>query len=253
MFEPTRLRALVLLGCLAMSFWLPSMPSTAHAAQPTRCSVSEGTSHRLNLSSEVEGQQVKLCGNWAKVKSSVTQSKTKINPRTPKKTADAKKLKHPKSVVLTTRSGKRITFTNQVTASPAAPRIGQSSTQIEVGETASFQGMTRKHSRFRLLLGAPTEIRFTPTAPVWTLDGKKSATSWNFYTSSLSKGRHLVEFSVVYRISFRLWLRGEFRRVSRSIVSHAQPAEILVGDGARHPRFVAYSCVERPMAIGCSN
>jgi hypothetical protein len=27
----------------------------------------------------------------------------------------------------------------------------------------------------------------------------------------------------------------------------------VVGDGARHPRFVAYSCVERPMAIGCSN
>jgi hypothetical protein len=176
-----------------------------------------------------------------------------MNPTNPKKTVDAQNPKRPKSVILTTRSGKRITFTNQVTASPATPRIGQSSAQIAAGETASFQGLTRKHSRFRLLLGAPTEIRFTPTAPLWFVDGKKSAASWNFHTSSLSKGLHRVDFSVVYRISFRLWLRGEFRRVSRTIISHAQPAEILVGDRARHPRFVAYSCVERPMAIGCSS
>lgn len=253
MFEPTRLRALVLLGCLAMSFWLPSMPSAAHAAQPSRCSVSEGTSHRLNLSSEVKGQQIKLCGNWAKLKSSATKSLTRSNSTAPKSHVGTKRTSRPKSFVLTTRSGKLITFINQVTASPATPRIRQTAVQIQAGEIASFQGLTRKHSRFRLLLGVPTEIRFTPTAPVWILDGKKTATSWIFSTSSLLSGLHRVEFSVVYRISFRLWLRGEFRRVSRTIVSHAQPAAILVGDRARHPRYVTYGCLERPSAIGCTN
>jgi hypothetical protein len=252
-------RALVVIACLAMSFWLPTQAESAHAAPRSACTSDEGKIGNLNVSSVVQNSQVKLCAAWSKTtpKSRSSQkSLTTHTETTPNQKSQGAKRSSPKTkidLILRTKAGKKITFTHEVSAKPVTPRIEQSANQVDVGQKVRFIASTRSHSRYRMLLGVPTEIRFRPIVRSWSLQGSHLASTSALTQQFSVPGLFRVNLSVTYEIWYRVWSKGKFRKLNQTITLPALPAEIFVSAKQKSPRFVVYACRDQPAAWGCQD
>ena len=256
MFELHR-RALVLIACLAMTFWLPSQTGSAHASPAAGCSSTEAKHGNLQVSSDVRNSQVRLCAEWSKTTSKSGSSQKRITvkkdiaPKQKPKGSPGSNLKTKKDLTLKTKSGKQITFTHEVSAKPTKPRIQQSAIQVEVGQQVRFLSSARSHSRFRMLLGAPTEIRFRPVERRWAIDGNQIASTSSLGHKFSAPGLFTVNLSVTYEIWYRVWSKSKFRKLNQTITMTALPAEIFVSAKPKSPRFVFYTCRDMPAVWGC--
>lgn len=217
-----------------------TFPESAWAAP--RCADSAGSSRAMNLSSTVTSTQVKLCADWVKVASKPAQ---KPKPKTPIK----------KTITLKDPNGHPIVFINSVVASPDRPRINRSGpAQLIVGDVAKFRTGALQHSKYRILLGAPTEIRFTPARFFWTLSDGSKFSSRRFGHGFQVAGKVQVRLKVEYSIDFRVRLRGAYRSLSKTITLAANPTYVQVAKllpPKRHLAYVAFGCRTKPDAWGC--
>jgi len=138
------------------------------------------------------------------------------------------------------------------------------SSELSVGQQASFTSSAVQHYRAGKLLGVSTEVRFTPTSVFWDFgDGNSGSGSYLPHTFS-STGTHQVQVRVVYAVSYRV--RG-------SLTWIAEPDSITVADdllvdvsaGASHPSnsavnsgantkvlLVGQDCLANPGSFGCN-
>jgi len=231
------------LGALALASVLVCAPSPASAAT---CSNQTAKVRSINLSSQVVGEQFRLCADWLKT----TLIKTK--PRVPK----------PIGVTTGSRpSGqpapkhKLVPLNRSVLATADRPSILVLPNEQIMPDTdvLLFTDATR-HSVLRKLLGYDTLIRFTPVGFRWTTgDGGVSTRSRLKHRFS-RLGTSFVRLSVDYAIEVRLATSPKWIKTPLRIKKVAEPLPIRIGERRviqGIPVFVISNCLARPTAIGC--
>ena len=228
---------------LAILFWLPSANSIP-AAAVTPCGSQATVSGRLNFASKVETSRVLICADWLQVRT--TKPTTKASVKTPKivtkKSAGTKAKKS------------EIRYSHSASASPAVPRITSSSETLMVGQALTLRAVTRVHSRYRYLLGIPTEVRFTPLSYGWMLGDGTSSKSRHLSHVYRQSGIKTVTMSVKFAIDFRFAGSKYWRKLSQPIWSPALPVKIKIGDTATktaRPRYVFFDCTQVATSVGC--
>jgi hypothetical protein len=138
------------------------------------------------------------------------------------------------------------------------------SSELLVGQQASFSSSAVLHYRAGKLLGVPTQVRFTPTSVFWDFGDGNSGSGSYVPHAFTSTGTHQVQVRVVYLVSYRV--RG-------SLAWIAEPDSITVADnllvdvaaGASYPGdaagysganskvlLVGQDCLANPGRFGCN-
>ena len=138
------------------------------------------------------------------------------------------------------------------------------SSELSVGQQASFTSSAVQHYRAGKLLGVPTEVRFTPISVFWNFgDGNSGSGSYVPHTFS-STGTHQVQVRVVYAVSYRV--RGSLTWIAEpDSISVADDLLVDVSAGASHPSnaavnsgantkvlLVGQDCLANPGSFGCN-
>ncbi len=138
------------------------------------------------------------------------------------------------------------------------------SSELVVGQHASFTSSAVQHYRAGKLLGVPTEVRFTPTSVLWDFgDGNSGSGSYVPHSFS-STGTHQVQVRVVYAVSYRL--RGSLAWIAEpDSITVADDLVVDVSAGASYPDdapvnsgantkvlLVGQDCLARPGSFGCN-
>lgn len=137
------------------------------------------------------------------------------------------------------------------------------STELSLGQQATFVANAVQHYRAGTLLGLPTEVRFTPISVSWNFgDGNGGLGSYSAHAFT-APGSHLVQVQVVYSVSYR---------VKGNVVWVAEPDSITVADDlvvavsagaatggtALEPTagnrvlLVGQNCLSNPGSFGCN-
>lgn len=242
MFWQSR-RLISIAATLAILFWLPSANSIP-ASAVTSCGSQAKVSGRLNFASKVETNRVLICADWLRV--STSKPTTKVSVKTTKigtKKSVADKIKKSE-----------IRYSHSASASPAMPRIVSSAGSLMVGQAVTLRALTRVHSRFRYLLGIPTEVRFTPLSYSWALGDGASSRFRGFAHVFRQPGTKTITMRVKFAIDFRFAGSKYWRKLSQPIWTPALPLKIKVSNGAAtpaKPRYVFYDCTQVSTALGC--
>lgn len=137
------------------------------------------------------------------------------------------------------------------------------SSQLSVGQTATFSAPAYVHYRSGILLSLPTEVRFTPISVSWELgDGSSGAGATLEYAFDAS-GSYPVTVKVVYAVAYRVkgssaWI-AEPDTISMAdaltITVSAETTSVNEEAPAKVPRrvlLVGADCLTRPGTFGCS-
>ena len=223
---------LALCVCLAVFFPAFMPASAAHAAT---CKVAGGQSGALKYSGQVGSVSAKVCGNeiW------------KLLPK-PKKPIKKKP---------NTTPAKKINWKNEFSVSPKAPAIERLSQGVlQVGEAIDLTAIAKVHSKNRLLLWYPSQVRFHPVSYFWTFDdGTDSASALVAHSWSRS-GSFQVKLAVKYSVEYRIIGRSGWLVLPGLITSNAVPLTVQVGAGTANGLrvvLVHWNCLERFQAVGC--
>lgn len=137
------------------------------------------------------------------------------------------------------------------------------SSELLVGQSASFSSEASVHYRAGAILNLPTEVRFTPETITWILDGDVIGTGSRANYSFNDVGAHLVRVEVVYSVAYRV--RGSLAWINEpdsievlddlylSVSDQAESFESQPAPTTQNPRalLVGSNCLVRPAAFGC--
>ena len=232
------------LGALAVASVLVCAPSPASAAT---CSNQTAKVRSINLSSQVVGEQFRLCADWLKTTLIKTKPRVPTPIRVPAGHQPASQQPAPKH--------KLVPLNRSVLATADRPNILALPNEQIMPDTdvLLFTDATR-HSVLRKLLGYDTLIRFTPVGFRWTTgDGGVSTRSRLKHRFS-RLGTSFVRLSVDYAIEVRLAASPKWIKTPLRIKKVAEPLPIRIGERRviqGIPVFVIRNCLARPTAIGC--
>ncbi len=236
----------ILAVAFSLSFFIQPMPVFAATHS---CSSHTAKVRSINLSSQVSGDNFRLCADWIK---SITQSSSAH----PSKTAPTSRPSNGSLNGSRSQSNLRsIPLNRSVIATANRPNILLfPANQVAPDTSVLLYSDATRHSVLRKLLGFDTLIRFTPIAYRWTTgDG---------FSSNRSRVRHMfqrlgtstVRLSVVFAIEVRLVSSSKWIKTPLQIKKVADPTSVRVGERRviqGIPVFVIRNCFSRPNAVGC--
>ena len=136
---------------------------------------------------------------------------------------------------------------------PNPIQIVATSTEGMVGSNLILSSTAVTHDRQATLLSSPAQVRFTPSAYRWSLDGKPISTSQLAVASLTNVGVHSVVLAVDYLASYRFDLSAAFTSAGLITVSASQQlsafAPSATAKGVAH--LVAGSCASHPSTYRC--
>lgn len=134
------------------------------------------------------------------------------------------------------------------------------SSELSLGQQASFSSNPSIHFRAGAVLNLPTEVRFTPVSTIWILNGEVFGvgSSANYYFSEI--GSHQVRVEVVYAVAYRvrgsaLWI-GEPDSIT--VIDDLSLRVSTEPDSTDYPEppqgralLVGSNCLAQPGSFGC--
>ena len=264
----------------------------AAAPQPSlaSCKNSGGSQGANKLGSQVNGGSVTICASAVAVtpaRKTVLKTPTKVTAKAVTKPVEkpakpavksvpafhkiAKPISKPKPVVkkkATTQVISKPGTANKTSAAadftPAAVNGNvYPSTELTVGQQASFTSTAVQHYRTGKLLDLSTDVRFTPVSVSWNFgDGSAATGSYAPHTFN-EAGVHQVQVLVMYSVSYRVkgslaWIAEPdtitvaddlLVQVSSGFDFSEQP-EVLASEN-RKVLLVAQDCLAKPGSFGC--
>jgi hypothetical protein len=125
---------------------------------------------------------------------------------------------------------------------------------LQVGEAVDLAAIAKMHSKNRLLLWYPSQVRFHPVSYFWTFDdGTDSASALVAHSWSRS-GSYQVKLAVKYSVDYRIIGKSGWMVLPGLITSNAVPLTVQVGSvSSSKPKVVLvhWNCLERIQAVGC--
>jgi hypothetical protein len=207
-------------------------PATVPAFAAT-CKTSGGQSGTLKHSGQTNGTSAKVCGNeiW-------------------------KLLGKPKVVKKPTKPRKPVSWKNEFTVTPDKPKIAPlNTTDISVGEVIEFSAIAVGHTRNRMLLWYPAQVKFTPQSSTWDLGDGSSANGFKVSHEFSSVGEYQVKLKVFYSVKYRIIGRSVWVNLPGGVTAFSRPVSIRVGDKPPPPNgsvsLVHWNCIQKPLALGC--
>jgi hypothetical protein len=215
---------------MGLCFQVLDTPVPAVAAS---CKTSGGQSGTLKHSGQTNGTSAKVCGNelW-KLVGKPKISKKPAKPRKP------------------------VTWKNEFTVKPDRPKIGVlPGTNLSVGEPADFASLASNHTRNRLLLWYPAQVKFVPTASSWSF-GDGTDASGNKVTHAFSNvGVFKVQLKVTFSVTYRIIGRSSWVKLPGGVTALSSPVTVTVGSKVPLPNsavsLVHWNCIQKPTALGC--
>jgi len=219
--------------CLAIVFQgSPALP----AAEAASCSKVGAQSGRLKHSGVVSSDSAKVCGKelW------------RLLPKPVK----------PVKPIVTKRPVKRVHWKNEFSVTPDRPKIGHPmDLSLQVGEEIVLNSLAISHTRNRMLLWYPTQVRFRPVSASWHLADGSEVVGEKFRQSWTTPGTYEVRLRVSYSVKYRILGKSEWFELSGEISRTSSPISITVGKAEktafRLVRLVHWDCFQKPSAIGC--
>lgn len=207
--------------------------SHSQPAEAASCSVSGGRSGQLKYSGQLSSISATVCGNqiWKLI--------TK-----PKKPAKPRKYTKPRK------------YKNNFTVVPDKPAISNlTGVNLSIGQSANFMSLARRHTRNRLLLWYPAQVRFVPKTFTWNFgDG---VTGFGSNPSHLWKklGTYSVKALIGYSVKYRIIGHTGWIALPGLVRAYSSPLTVKVGASSQ-PKLgnvvlVHWSCNEKPLAAGC--
>ena len=239
--------ATVLVALMASSFAGPANAKTAS------CSVATAKVKSINLSSQVRGENFRLCADWIKTSIKALPGKTITKPQPVRPPSSSQSSSQANSAA---GSKTRITPLNRsVLATANRPTISAFPAQQVAPDTdvLLYSDATR-HSVLKNLLGYETLIRFTPVGYRWTTGDGYSSRRSRLHHRFQRLGTNTVRLSVDFAIEIRLvsaskWIKTPFRikKVADPLAVHVGERKVIQGI----PVFVIHNCIVQPTAAGC--
>lgn len=197
------------------------------------CKTSGGQSGSLKHSGQTNGISAKVCGNeiWKLVgKPKVTKKPAK--PRKP------------------------VTWKNEFTVKPDRPRIALlPSTTLKVGETANFASLAVAHTRNRMLLWYPAQVKFVPNTASWSFGNGAEAAGTKTSHAYSRAGVYKVQLKVSYTVTYRITGRSAWVKLPGGVTALSSPIMVTVGSNSPPPgsavSLVHWNCIQKPSALGC--
>jgi hypothetical protein len=223
----------VLISCvisLGLIFQVTSAPVPAFAAT---CKTSGGQSGTLKHSGQTNGTSAKVCGNeiW-------------------------KLLGKPKPVKKPSKPRKPVSWKNEFTVTPDKPKIAApTSTTISVGQVIDLSAVAVAHTRNRMLLWYPAQVKFTPVSSEWDFADGFLTNGFKVSHQFSSVGEYKVKLTVSYAVKYRITGRSVWVNLAGGVKAVSSPLTVRVGlDPPKAKGSVAlvhWNCLQKPMALGC--
>jgi hypothetical protein len=134
------------------------------------------------------------------------------------------------------------------------------SSELSLGQVASFASNPMVHFRAGSVLNLPTEVRFTPVSTTWILDGEVIGVGNSANYSFAEIGSHQVSVEVVYSVSYRvrgsaLWIGEPDSITVLDDLSLQVSTESDTWDYPEPPPgralLVGSNCLAQPGSFGC--
>jgi hypothetical protein len=223
----------VFISCLVsfgLVFQVISEPVPAIAAT---CKTSGGQSGSLKHSGQTNGISAKICGNeiW-------------------------KLIGKPKPAKKPTKPRKPVTWKNEFSVTPDKPKIAAlKSMNISVDELVDFSALAVGHTRNRMLLWYPAQVKFTPKTSSWDFADGSSATGFRVSHGFAAAGEYKVKLKVSYAVKYRIIGRSVWVNLPGGVTAVSNPITIHVGEKIPNTKgsvsLVHWNCLEKPLALGC--
>ena len=185
----------------------------------------------------------------------------KLAPKPAKKPLSKQPAKPKPKPVVKTIPGSTSTSASSAMFTPAGvtARVFPSS-ELSLGQVASFSSNPMVHFRAGSVLNLPTEVRFTPVSTTWILDGEIIAVGTSANYSFAEIGSHQVSVEVVYSVSYRvrgsaLWIGEPDSITVLDDLSLQVSTESDTWDYPEPPPgralLVGSNCLAQPDSFGC--
>lgn len=134
------------------------------------------------------------------------------------------------------------------------------SSELSLGQAASFSSNAFVHFRAGTVLNLPTEVRFTPVSATWILDGEVIGVGNSTNYSFGEIGSHQVRVEVVYAVAYRvrgsaLWIGEPDTITVLDDLALTVSTESDAGDYPESPTpralLVGSDCFAKPGSFGC--
>ena len=226
MFKP--LISCVISLCLVFQVTPEIVPAFAAS-----CKTSGGQSGTLKHSGQTNGTSAKVCGNeiW-------------------------KLVGKPKPVKKPTKPRKPVTWKNEFTVTPDKPKISlPRSTILSVGEVLDFSAIAVGHTRNRMLLWYPAQVKFTPISSDWDFGDGSTGSGFNTSHQFTKVGEYKVKLTVSYAVKYRIIGRSVWVNLPGGVKAASSPLTIQVGPEPSKAKgsvaLVHWNCLQKPLALGC--
>ncbi len=223
--------------------------SSSQAIEPRgaapKCTTAAGQVKSVTLSSVKTGDTVTVCAAWLVAATGTGNGSANREPAPPKK-VDLK----PQTTV------KQVPQRRFMSATPNRPFIKTNVFEsITPGAQALLASTATRHQHLALLLGKPTQLRFTPVSYRWTLGDGTSSTRSQIRHRYKTPGRYTVRMSVTYASDVRVLPKSQWIRLPYLVTRVAPERELVVAEqppaAARVAVLVGKSCAQHPLAFGC--
>ncbi len=204
-----------------------------HAAGCSKVGVQSGL---LKHSGLVSGNTAKVCGRelW------------KLLP----------KPKIPKKPIVRASPVKKVNWKNEFSVTPDRPRIKLAgSTDLVPGNSLGFSSLAVRHTRNRMLLWYPTQVRFQPVSYLWSFGDGQTSADRDANHSWAESGTFTVRLTVNYSVKYRIIGKSAWVVLPGQIAANSLPVVVNVGQktltSSDLVRLVHWTCLQKPIAIGC--
>ena len=208
----------------------------APPVQAAGCSKVGVQSGLLKHSGLVSGNTAKVCGRelW------------KLLP----------KPKIPKKPIVHASPVKKVNWKNEFSVTPDRPRIKLAgSTDLVPGNSLGFSSLAVRHTRNRMLLWYPTQVRFKPVSSRWLFPDGSEVAGTSISKSWDIPGSYKVSLTVDYSVKYRILGRSDWVVLPGTVEARATPVTFTVSAEAITSRrkvvLVHWNCLQKPMELGC--
>jgi hypothetical protein len=162
----------------------------------------------------------------------------------------------PKKPVVRKFTAKKVQWKNEFSVTPDNPRVKLGgSANLAVGDSLAMSSIAVPHTRNRMLLWYPAQVRFKPMSYLWNFgDGQTSADKDASHIWAQS-GTFTLRLTVNYSVKYRILGKSSWLVLPGQISAKSLP--ILINIGQNLPQdsssvaLVHWTCLQKPTAIGC--
>lgn len=225
----------VMVFALSMAIVFPPVQASSTPASAATCSVAGGQSGRLKYSGQLGVGSATVCGNqlWKLVG----------------------KPSKPVKPIKRTKPYKPIKLDHQFTVNPDRPTVSVDSTKVSVGQLVSLVGHSVRHTRNRMLLWYPAQVRFLPKQFDWTFADGSRASGLLQNHSWVRSGTYAVKLVVGFAVKYRIIGKSTWVSLPGLVYSSSVPQNITVAvlpqSASSKVVLVHWNCLEKQKVIGC--